>query len=1254
MHQGGFATFAATLKPSAPLFFALFFLTTFAPLAHAGSLSQHASGLQISRDFAPMRAIANLCLPYQYEERLTVPVPEAGLEEFSESISLAGQAQKNLETARESVQPFDLVKVFTEKGATVLTLAALLKNAGAKMQTAPSAVMGPFALPSLAAVGAGGAFFLAWELNECNQKAHLALRNSAQSAALGLQAVEKKLALVDAACGGEEAEGQAGGVKLELAETMRDLREKNTRGASLGGKIANASGQITSIEEKMRQQPNYWPDELPETVFGLVSSHGSALSAEMDFARKADAALASLEQELGAAQSSASEAKAAAESAIERLENEKVSGISRTATQYAAVEKTQMASTQFSGGFADRLASATRALASAGEKEKQAAQLQKLKTRGWLCKTIALSRNAFELCGAVSSESAEILRDARELERALAERAEMRFAEVSQKNAVAAKSGLVFAAFFASMLEKERQKQIPDAPLGKRVNALADKLGRLSELENELDAGAPNSEAVLRVRAKAQSALALAKTAREKDGVDARFEEAQAEEIISSLDSVLLLGPEGSAAILELLDARAEDAETSIAAKAAEDYGAELGSLNAFLSEMRGVLEKRDLEKFLQYEKFFPNGKLDAHGAIGFLSQMRETFSELASGVRASAGDLAAKSVSENLEIRTMLPVAELGVPARVEVEISAANTLPAESFGEIRAPLPIELPSNFSVLRTQGDVRVVRNAQGEASLVFSRVEKGGEYFVSLAFEKILARKISEKEETVFSAGGVVRKSVSIEFSADFSEKENGGKPLGVLVRKPLPPQSQAFVSTLLQFEKTRQLQGNESPLVLLLQAREGKNRLEIFWDEQSPQVQFPNPDANPQSSSQEPSGSVSTPASPSQPPNVKAYPGPSVQNSAAATAAGGMVSLLAEQVGIAQKIALLSQAPQAQEVKMAADAAIQKLGVATTLEVQGDASRAESVAKGAAADLQKSLKETALSSIRATEDDCKAAGLACGAGVSQNSRDARAALDAGKIEKAFSLASSASLALSDAKAAFEQEMAQKRSLIENYTLGRPAAGSLLEDFSNAFELPDASSQTLAKRRATTYQPALDASKLLQKKTAELSAFGAAGAQGASGALAKIPASDLSAKLKEFQGAFSALSDALGEMRGKAASELNIARQLREQYGNSSQEAGLSDAAKMLAMGKTFSAYVAASAVSDELRKTALSGPGLQTGLATSAGTGAAQGNERQMLYAAIGAIILVLLAYLFFKGKKPQTPQPLDAVAVAPPAGAF
>ena len=94
MHQGGPATFAAPLKPSALFLLFSILLSAFAPQAHASNLSQLAGGLEVSRDFAPIRAIANLCLPYQYEERLTVPVPEAGLEEFSESVSLAQSAQK--------------------------------------------------------------------------------------------------------------------------------------------------------------------------------------------------------------------------------------------------------------------------------------------------------------------------------------------------------------------------------------------------------------------------------------------------------------------------------------------------------------------------------------------------------------------------------------------------------------------------------------------------------------------------------------------------------------------------------------------------------------------------------------------------------------------------------------------------------------------------------------------------------------------------------------------------------------------------------------------------------------------------------------------------------------------------------------------------------------------------------------------------------------------------------------------------------
>ncbi len=1296
----------------------------------AGDFSRYASSLQLERDFAPLRAIANFCLPYGFDARLAVPSREPGLESFSDSIGIAEKAQGEFERARETVQPFEATKVFVEKGSAIFTLKALLKNTGIMGDFSPASFI-PLNPPILAAIGFSGAVFLLWELNECNQKAHSALARSIESASLGLAELDKAASDFGQLMGGEEISGPAGDAKMELAEIKHDAATGNAGGKSLGAKIAIASQNIAEISRKLRNDARYWPDELPQTIFLLVSADGSVLSEEMRVARKIADAIKSLENRKKTLEGETLRQRKLAQGALRELKREGIGEISEEALLLAFERAQSVSAATSAGGFPNRIGAMEREESEAGGEEEFAQSLGKNKPAGWLAKSISALEKARALYARGESDGKEILGDALWLEKTLAEKTRAKESQLREKIAKASDSDAAMAANFAKNLEQEKQKTALQIPLGGRINSLAQKFSRLNELEKELDLKAPNSLKLQRLFAQLDSATKLAQIARREDGLDTAFEQSQLAEIGEGLQNLKLLNSTNASAMLEYFETRITGAENSVVSKASAEYKLELESARERLLQLRNFLNAPELQKLSSFARFFPFGSLDAKKAAGSLGQMRVEFAAMLSSLEAGAKNVLQKHLQDGLEVQTSVAFAEPGVAQEVFAVIHTKNSLPLPYGGLIELELPLRLPSEFETIRSTDGAQLVR-AQKGARLLLSGVSEGSEFEVQARFNKVFSRIVSESEETVFASEKSARKKISIEYDADFSEEENGGKPLLVLIKKEFAFPVETIVSSILPFEKTQKSAGEKTQLLLLVHSRPGKNKAEIDYEFEEPfektitpaffnntdalgenttlvkysvsyknkyadlegaKILFSAPvqcetgksafqsadldaekisgegkaleailDAGKKTWSAGQSKSASIIAECKNPVQTEAgVLGPVLQQTQIPPSAtsGGLlpttslpqvpiqpalpmqISELEKTAALASTIADASKGEQySPELLAVAQNAREKQEIALALAAQGKIDEAKSIARAALSETGKSLEETALSALRAIEDECKKTPASCDASVLQKTRDARAALAAEKFEKAFSNARDAEGMRAEFKETFEKGLAEKNSVLQKFRAMRTRAIDAVNSFDVAFGAPfGASPVALAKRRETPYQTALDAKNLLQKKVSELDALvekSKSQVPAQQEAFAKIIPEEISKKQSELEGAQASLDSALEQMRKQASGELLLARQMHGQFGNQTSAGQLEQAGRLLAEGKTFAAFLEAGTVSGNLQKSALSA---QTGLVVAK---AQEGQDKQFLFAAIGAIILGLLAFLFFRkpgGKKEEQP---------------
>ncbi|MFQ5406384.1 MAG: hypothetical protein ACE5DI_04475 [Candidatus Micrarchaeia archaeon] len=1146
-----------------------------------GSLSESKSLLTLEKTSTPIRSILNFCFPYSYDETLHTPAITSENEEFKNSIGLAQKAKEELAAARSSLQPYKLTGFTVEKGVTLARLVGLAKNVEKIVN------------PATHVVAIAGALYLTYELYSCNQHAHSSLEKSIQSAQDGLDSLDVVLSEFDLAYGDADLSGLAGDVKNTLNEISSNLEKKSSKGGSLGSLIVKASGNLDKISARMRNDFYYQPLEVSPTVFLLISSETSVLSKQLELAAKAKNALQDLKRTQSILEEENHELELETHALAQWLEKQEVAKIPKDASFQA--QEAVFVSTAKSGSYLQRTMFVKEEFQRAQNSIEESNWLKKRKERGFLAKSVQellQARKAFEESKVLAEK---VKQDSLTLEEQLEKKVEELLHELDELVENLSKEDAVQATLLSMKIESARKSKQYQS-VGKRVEHLWKKADELQRLSKAARARQVNAEVVRMLRAKIENAKKLVRRA-EKDDVDVELEKSLLQEVEKALENFEALD-KNAALSLQEFDEKMDAIEEGILKKALTQYADLEGKWKAVKS-LKNFLQKNELQELNSFNHLFASRSPNVKQGLGNLKNLQEFLQKTLSALEFDAKNIVEKHLEKRLQVTIESQNAKLDQEAKVTATIKVKNALEVGYDGLVELKLPFEIPQRF--IQTNGNAQVIKTLEN-ALLVIEEVGQGQEYFAKIEYEKVLASKTSQFEQTVFENDFEKNKKIFLEFEGTF-EENLWASPPRVLIEKSVWGKAEFFVSATTRTEYFQEQVENTSILRILAKIRRGKNSVEITVRTKK--------DAPKQNASLYAVKNAKNPVTSSSSDSK-----PNTPNTIVPAHVEMQFESAKKKLETLKKIAVEQEDEQLKQTALQVEEDLKKAGVLLEEGREKDAKRLASKTEQLAS---KAMGQQALLQVKSVEEECKKNPSACNSTIKLKTTNAKNAANIKNFEKSFQESSSAKKLLENAVRQHEKTREEKlNALVELQELEKNARQAILE-FENAFSGQARATSTASKLKGERLKKEIENAL---KQTVQLQENAVSTSKTKKQRFEETALQQINALKKELQKKTLELKNVTNALKEKAEEELRLASKVEKQQETPERSHKLQQAREQIQQGNYLTGYTIAKDLNKELLK--------QT-------PEKKQEKNDSYLYGAIGLGTILLLAFIFYKHQKTQ-----------------
>lgn len=575
----------------------------------------------------------------------------------------------------------------------------------------------------------------------CFGYAQDALDAASVSARLGLNSVDANLVELEKRFDPTYA-GLAGGVSEEVSEARKDVLDGKTGAASLGQKLVGARDSLKTVWDTKN---------FLEVVAALVGTD-SLLKSEIVLNEKIVEATRAMDEEYAAMADHAREEMILVESVLQELREENLYLVGENALLF--LESKGVLSSGYTGAFYEELRSSEAGCREVKKLFDEARTVAGGKESGSLARGIVLLRKVYAMERDLLDRVERVLAKSTELEAALEEKFGEEYAAL-EKKANAVKGTNPVASAIALDLLSDAMRLGGGKTRGERINGLLKQLAKLEEAKLVLESSRPVAERKNRVLALFSETLSLVKRAGndfETDSFEARL--ARVENAVNGIGE-----SESDLGALRTAESELDELKKDVLEKAESEYGF-LEKQFPSVVAAKEFLETDWREKISLQENYFEQGRVVWEKALGKLAEIRKVFSGALAEMDARKPGILKKHLQDNMRAERIVGLAEIGEPAEITEKIFLHNALELDYNGTIALDAPFL--DGFVALEKSAEISFNAN-----KIFLSSVEAGEDYYIVAEKKAVVARKTSEKTETLYANQYSAEERIEIRFSAD-------------------------------------------------------------------------------------------------------------------------------------------------------------------------------------------------------------------------------------------------------------------------------------------------------------------------------------------------------------------------------------------------------------------------------------------------------------------------------------------------------